>query len=389
MSGYKQPMNSLPDGVCPPTLSCDHDGWLWDVFCRVIDNHGDLGVCWRLSVDLAERGHRVRLWVDDSRALRWMAPEGHPRVQVLPWSENPLAGWHCAPGDVTVEAFGCELPQPYQQALAEAPALSTAQPAPRRVWINLEYLSAEPFVERLHGLPSPVLHGPAQGLSKWFFFPGFTPRTGGLIRERSRPELAAPMPSYPAPGPHQPWRMSLFCYEPASLGPWLHDLQTSLKTSSLWVTAGRATAAVQQHLGGAPPATTNHHRHRSLQVVYLPYLSQVGYDRLLRSCHLNWVRGEDSLVRAIWAGRPFVWQLYPQQDQAHLDKLEAFLAFAQPPARLAQTFRAWNDDHPSALPALTPALMADWQAWAQDLKQRLCAQEDLSTQLVKFVAAKR
>ena len=31
---------------------------LWDLFCRVIDNHGDLGVCWRLARDLAARGER-------------------------------------------------------------------------------------------------------------------------------------------------------------------------------------------------------------------------------------------------------------------------------------------------------------------------------------------
>ena len=59
----------------------------WDVFCRVIDHHGDLGVCWRLSAELAALGERVRLWADDASALRWMAPQGAPRVQVLPWAE--------------------------------------------------------------------------------------------------------------------------------------------------------------------------------------------------------------------------------------------------------------------------------------------------------------
>ena len=66
---------------------------LWDIFCRVIDNHGDLGVCWRLSCDLAARGQQVRLWVDDASALQWMASgalQGEvPDVRVLPWA---LAG---------------------------------------------------------------------------------------------------------------------------------------------------------------------------------------------------------------------------------------------------------------------------------------------------------
>jgi len=169
--------------------------WRWDLFCRVIDNHGDLGVCWRLAVDLAQRGHRVRLWVDDASALRWMAPQGHPLVQVLPWSEDPLAGLNPVPGDVVVEAFGCELPARYQQVLAQAEGASCANAYFQRVWINLEYLSAEPYVERLHGLPSPVLNGPAQGLTKWFFYPGFSPRTGGLLRESHLFRQEQPVPS--------------------------------------------------------------------------------------------------------------------------------------------------------------------------------------------------
>ena len=57
----------------------------WDVFCQVIDNFGDIGVCWRFAADLAARGQQVRLWVDDASALAWMAPEGCEGVDVRPW----------------------------------------------------------------------------------------------------------------------------------------------------------------------------------------------------------------------------------------------------------------------------------------------------------------
>jgi uncharacterized repeat protein (TIGR03837 family) len=133
--------------------------WRWDVFCRVIDNHGDLGVCWRLACDLADRGQQLRLWVDDPAALRWMAPQGHPRVALLHWTEDtPLP----EPGDVVVEAFGCDPPEAFvaRMAAADRPP----------VWINLEYLSAEDYVERSHRLRSPQ----RCGLDKWFFYPGFT-----------------------------------------------------------------------------------------------------------------------------------------------------------------------------------------------------------------------
>ncbi len=142
----------------------------WDIFCRVIDNHGDLGVCWRLSADLAQRGHTVRLWVDDASALAWMAPQGCNGVEVRAWSDDAAVQL----GDVVVEAFGCELPEAFQALMVQGPP---------PVWINLEYLSAEAYVARSHGLASPVMSGPAKGATKWFFFPGFTPDTGGLLRE--------------------------------------------------------------------------------------------------------------------------------------------------------------------------------------------------------------
>ena len=155
-------------------------GQLWDIFCTVIDNHGDLGVCWRLTRQLRDVGQRVRLWVDDASALRWMAPNGHrePGVEMRPWTDASQASTlqTLPPADVWVEAFGCEIPETF---VVHGVATRTQQPA----WINLEYLSAEDWVPRMHGLPSPIMSGPAKGWTKKFFYPGFTKGTGGLLRE--------------------------------------------------------------------------------------------------------------------------------------------------------------------------------------------------------------
>jgi uncharacterized repeat protein (TIGR03837 family) len=146
----------------------------WDLFCRVVDNYGDIGVCWRLAADLAARGENVRLWVNDAGALAWMAPRGATGVEVRAWPADDDA--HVEPHEVVIEAFGCHLPTGFLTRMG------AKRPAP--TWVNLEYLSAESYVERSHGLPSPQASGPAQGLDKWFFYPGFTEKTGGLLRER-------------------------------------------------------------------------------------------------------------------------------------------------------------------------------------------------------------
>ena len=383
---------------------------LWDVFCRVIDNHGDLGVCWRLATDLARRGHQVRLWVDDARALAWMAPQGEPGVEVCHWPDEETA--LPAAGDVVIEAFGCDPPARFvaQMQRPQPPA-----------WINLEYLSAEDYVERSHGLPSPVMSGPGRGLTKHFFYPGFTDRTGGLLRE---PGLMAAQASFDAsawlaargidrrPGERL---VTLFCYDHAPVAALLRGLVHAMEPGRvddrmhereqgqahapasvrLLTTPGPATTRVEEALKTLPAPA-------GLQVQALPWLSQADYDRLLWAADLNLVRGEDSFVRAMWAGRPFLWHIYRQDDGAHEAKLDAFLArlLDGVEASQAQAWRTawagWN-----AVAGQSARLSADWsaalptflQAAARQValrwRERLLQQADLVTQLEAFVSRLR
>jgi len=334
----------------------------WDLFCRVIDNYGDAGVCWRLAADLAARGHAVRLVIDDASPLAWMAPAGAPGVQVLPW-HAPLH----APGDVVIEAFGCDPPPAFVQAMA-------ARAVPP-VWINLEYLSAEAWVERSHGLPSPQ----PNGLRKWFLFPGFTARTGGLLRE---PGLLARREAFDgrawlaargwaaAPGERV---ALLFCYA----NPALPALCAALaeEPTLLLVPPGPAQAGLA---GFVPPP--------GLRVLPLPHVSQPDFDHLLWSADLNFVRGEDSLVRAVWAGATFVWQAYPQHDGVHHDKVEALLDPMALPPHVQALWRAWNGRPGAPWPGLPgPAEMAAWQQAAAAFRARQAKLPDLATSLLGFV----
>ena len=342
----------------------------WDIFCRVIDNYGDVGVCWRLAAQLGARGQAVRLWIDDAAPLAWMAPEGAPGVSVLPWRE-PFDLQGVVPGEVWIEAFGCEPPEAFVAARTTEPA-----------WINLEYLSAEAWVERCHGLPSPVMSGPGKGLTKRFFYPGFTERTGGLLRED---DLAARQAAFDRTAwlnahglPTDGRRVVLFGYEPPSLGAVMAEAEAH------WlVTPGRSGTAAHG-LPLAPGAT----RHA------LPWLDQRGFDELLWSADLNLVRGEDSLVRALWAGQPFVWQIYPQHDDAHHAKLQAFLDWLDAPASLRAFHHHWNGlpGSPSAPAApVWPGwdVVTGWRDTVRAARQRLLAQPDLATQLSEAVERKR
>jgi len=358
----------------------------WDVFCRVIDNHGDLGVCWRLACDLAARGHPVRLWVDDASALCWMAPRGRSGVAVAPFE----AAGHAEPGDVVVEAFGCDPPPAFVARMAAA----RGAPAGAPLWLNLEYLSAEAWVERSHRLPSPQLSGPGAGLTKWFWFPGFTPATGGLIvesdlDERQRAFDAAGWLAHVGAAPQPGERVvSLFCYANAPLPLLLPELAT--QPTLLLATAGQATQALQATLG---PGL----RQGALRAQALPHLTQLDFDHLLWASDLNFVRGEDSFVRAQLAGRPFVWQAYPQADGARAAKVAAYLQCFGAPAvpGLAQVWQAWNGLGEAAgawsLPPLPNAGLwrGHCERWREGLTHRAREGGDLGTQLIRFARERR
>lgn len=327
----------------------------WDIFCAVVDNYGDIGVCWRLARQLAaEHGFPVRLWVDDLASLRQICPDldmaraeqSVRGVEVRQWKEPFPA---VEPANVVIEAFGCELPAAYVEAMAAQPH----QP----VWINLEYLSAESWVEGCHGLPSPH---PRLPLTKYFFFPGFAAGTGGLLAERDllarrrafRNDAQAMRAFWQSLGLLPPQagecRISLFGYENAAVPGLLEAWSRESAPVACLVPEGRLVGDVAGFFGRGKAVAGDVFRRGALAVHVMPFLAQEGYDQLLWACDCNFVRGEDSFVRAQWAGRPFAWHIYPQDEDAHWVKLEAFLdryctGLSGDAADAVRAFwRAWN-----------------------------------------------
>lgn len=352
----------------------------WELFCHVIDNLGDVGVCWRLASDLAARGEAVTLAIDDPAPLRWLAPAGASGVDVRRWSE--IAQRH--PPDVVIEAFGCNPPRAYLEQLAAHER--------RPCWINLEYLSAEGFVERAHGLPSPQHVGSPRAWIKHFFYPGFSQRTGGLLRE---PGLLQRRAAFRRDEwlQVQGWArrpdaqvVVLFSYANAAIAALVERLAS--EPTLLLVPQGPAQDIVCGLLG---PAMTR----GAMHAIALPWVSQAEFDHLLWCADLNFVRGEDSLVRALWAGAPFVWQIYAQADGAHLRKLQALLdawlgdAPDAVSAAIRRLFDAWNTGNSAPVPALQWPSLDSWAARVRTWRERLAGQDDLTSQLLRFVAQKR
>lgn len=370
----------------------------WNIFCRVVDNFGDIGVCWRLARTLAvHHGKTVRLWLDDVGALRKICPQrflqcGNPvfdGVEIHRW-EAPFE--LVADDDVVIEAFGCELPEACLATMASA-----ALPP---LWINLEYLSAEDWVSGCHRMRSPH---PRLPLVKHFFFPGFTADTGGLLREprlfadrdvfQANPSLRARVLADLAGRdlPQDATTISLFSYEQAQLHGLMRAWAADRRPVVVLVPEGRVVPGLARYFGTETLQCGDWRECGSLAVRVIPFTDQTAYDRLLWACDLNFVRGEDSFVRAQWAARPFIWQLYAQADNAQAAKLEAFLKLftdgLSPPAAAALVafWRAWNGyADPAAcwrdFSSVLPEIAFHAGHWSQALGQ----QQDLASALVDF-----
>jgi hypothetical protein len=326
-----------------------------DIHCRVIDNFGDAGVTFRLARQFATMGHKARLWIDDASAVRALWNDPWPAgVDVVDWD-------HALPcGDVVIEAFGCALPA---WRLGQIRALAGRG---RPVWINLEYLSAQAWVDDIHGMPSP---DPVSGSVKTFFCPGFSKASGGVVssdvespswRNADDPVGSILVFGYPAPI----W--SLWT------NAWTHWGVTNIRFA-------------------APEID-----HPSVKSC--AWVRQDQFDTLLNEHDVVVVRGEDSFVRAQLLGVPMLWHIYPTSDLAHLAKLYAWLDryLEQAPHELGRVVRALHVQLNDTT-ALTHNAEFDWhrafkliavwrehaRAWSSQLRsQKQCP--DLATGLVEY-----
>ncbi len=304
----------------------------FDIHCRVVDHYGDAGFAWRLARMLAGvQGREVRLWIDDLATLARIAPGIDPAAPRQVVDGVGVASIALAddevPGDVLVEAFGCGLSERVQDAMERATRDAAAGGTPRRapIWLLLEYLSAEAWVDGVHGLASPH---PRRPLMRWFYCPGFTARSGGLLRE---PGLLAQREDFDRQEAGKRLAQAalevfLFCYDnpalPALLGHWAGGAAPV----HLTVPVGVAPEALGRFLEAPWPRSTARLTRGALSIDIVPFVAQPAFDERLWRSDFAIVRGEDSFVRAQWAARPFAWHPYRQDGDAQRDKLEAFAA---------------------------------------------------------------
>lgn len=362
----------------------------YDIFCTVIDNYGDIATCWRLALQLNQRhGIQVRLWVDELSALKQLYPETNEHLAEQQLNQIDVRLWSTpfpdiTPAPVVIEAFACDLPSHFRQAMIQHKSLC----------LNLEYFSCEDWVLGCHGLRS----FQSDGLHKYFFFPGIVAGTGGVLYEAHYEQQRLAFSVTGQLDWFERWqlpraqassvRISLFGYENKAIVSLLEQAADYAQPIEFYCPISKVCQELAAHFDQWQLCAGNSYQLGKAWIHFIPFLPQQEYDRLLWSCDVNFVRGEESLIRGLLAAKPLVWHIYPTEDGAHWEKLTAFFAAYDIDESLRQLNQAWNVQ--SALQALKPVLtnLTHLEQQAKQRQQRILSLGDLSTNLVRFIQSK-
>ncbi|MGL5000169.1 MAG: elongation factor P maturation arginine rhamnosyltransferase EarP [Cetobacterium sp.] len=303
-----------------------------DIFCEIIDNFGDIGVVYRLAKEfksIYKNEIKIRVFLNrldefllinkKAKNIEWQEIDG---IEYL--TNEYLAKNICtfSPANVIIEAFGCNVLEEYLEKAKDESTLL----------INLEYLSGETWIEGIHLMESPIGN---KNLKKYFYMPGFKENTGGVIVDRlflNRKNDVSKNREYylekylPQFRDKDYFIGTIFSYE-KNFKPLLNSLLKNNKNNCLLILGEKSKDSVREILKDISIEYSEKEivEHENIKIKFMPFLEQEEYEELINLAHYNFVRGEDSFVRALLTGKPFVWHIYLQEDMAHMDKIRGFV----------------------------------------------------------------
>lgn len=302
-----------------------------DIFCEIIDNYGDIGVVYRTAKELQKifPESKIRAFLNRLDEFKKI------NSQVIDLPSQNIDGIEYITFDylrdnanklltaqVIIEAFGCQIPEEYIEIAYDNSELL----------INLEYLSAEDWIEDFHLQSSPLGRGK---LKKVFFMPGFTEKSGGVIADSNYLERIQRVlenkefyeKKYLSDIEDRENKIvgTLFSYE-KNFTPLLEDLKKLDKDVVILAMGEKTQDSLRKILKNfSIEDFRNSLKYGKIEIKFLNFLNQEEYEELINIVDFNFVRGEDSFIRAVLTGKPYMWHIYCQEEYAHMDKIEGFL----------------------------------------------------------------
>ncbi len=359
-----------------------------NIFCDVIDNFGDAGVCLRLGRDLCNKKEKVNLFCNDLEAIKKIIKKEDLDNQNLKISLWPTKEDNIDLKDTVIQAFSVRLPDFIYSNIKKNKALV----------INLEYLTAEPFADDCHKLPSF-----SDGIESFFFFPGFTNKTGGLVIEDSflkkvKNKNNLLKNQFEEKTNIKDSYITLFSYENSNVNYIVKNLsklaEEQNKSLTIIVFEGKPINNLNNKLN-LNLRVGDTYKLDNIFIKVSPMVDQDEYDSLLIKSFINLVRGEDSIVRAMLSGNPFLWNIYPQEENAHIDKINAlfdrmneFCSDKESVEILRQLTLSYNGDSDFIHDFDFSLFIEKWKHLSEEWRDHLLSLGSLTDNLLAFIREK-
>ena len=284
-----------------------------DLFCDIIDNYGDIGVVYRLGKELHNKNYKVRIFVNKlnevAKIIRGfdsnLSQQIYKGIEFLNFDNFEITNT----AEVIVEAFAVDIPESYLEKLSTNTKLI----------LNLEYLSAENWIENYHLKNS---FSPKPYIEKFFYMPGFTSESGGIILDDSYLKLIELIKEnreiyfnnffkkFDLKYSSSTFYINVFTYN------W--DFKNFIRT--LEKSNHKFVFFILDY-----KLDINFDYSNNIKILQMPYMDQSQFDILINLSDFNFVRGEESFIRALLTGKPYLWNIYEQDEMLHIEKLNAFL----------------------------------------------------------------
>lgn len=301
-----------------------------DIFCDVIDNYGDIGVVYRFSKEIKSLYPEARVRVilnklDELVKINSFAQKiNYQNINGVIYIYEEFFKKNFSQygvSDIIIEAFGCNIFDEYIEVAKKQ----------SKLWINLEYLSGEDWVEDFHLNESLI---DSKTLKKIFYMPGFSEKSGGILmdteflenKDYSKNHKEEVLKKYFPYLDFTNKRVgTVFSYE-KNFDNLLETLNNQEEETFLILMGEKTQKSFEKFFEkNSTGDYINLEKYGKIYLYNAKFFSQEEYDSIISAVDFNFTRGEDSIVRAILVGKPFLWHIYLQDEKFHMVKLRAFL----------------------------------------------------------------
>ncbi|MDD3144831.1 MAG: elongation factor P maturation arginine rhamnosyltransferase EarP [Candidatus Gracilibacteria bacterium] len=285
-----------------------------DFYVDVVDNFGDLGFALNLAFIMLknDNSYEITLFSNDEKLFKNMLKK-NDMISKIKYHELSEIGLY-EPSSLIFNFFDRKIDFDYLNSFDKNIKL-----------INFGYFLLHTGVEKLH-----LTNYSTKNVDITHFIPSLLDLTGGVLINKSDEissreqyfDLISKKYNLSFPNLDGKKIVSIFVYK-NTLDKIINHINLSKKDDTFFLIFGHSNLIL-----------------KNKNAFVMPFLEIDDYGNFLRYCDINFVRGENSLIQSLIFGKPTIWDIYKENNNAHIEKIDDFLNFL---SKIEGNNKSYND----------------------------------------------